>query len=89
MFLFERSPREIDAEIRSLFKERYSEEHLKKTEDVIANRRYRNKIINLIRDLSALHFNAKDILQKVSRIPSRRIRTDWAEVILEVLTRDL
>lgn len=88
-YLYLEDPREIDLEIRKAFLERYSEEHLRKTEDVIGIRRYRNKVIRLIRDLSVLHFDVKDILKEINRVPTSRVRKDWAKIVVEVLVRDL
>ena len=88
-YLYLEDPREIDLEIRKAFLERHSEEHLRKTEDVIGIRRYRNKVIRLIQDLSALHFDVKDILKEINRVPTSRVRKDWAKIVVEVLVRDL
>ena len=88
-YLYLEDPRDIDQEIRKAFLERYSEDHLRKTEDVIGVRRYRNKVIRLIQDLSALHFDVKDILKEINRVPTSRVRKDWANVVVEVLLRDL
>ena len=88
-YLYQEEHQVIDQELRKAFLSKHSEEHLNRTLDIIAVRRFRNKVIRIINDLSMLRMDKADMLQEVERVPTSRIRKDWSDVIVDVLLRDL
>lgn len=88
-YIYQEEHQIIDQEIRKAFLEKHSEDHLNRTLDVIAVRRYRNKVIRIINDLSILRMDKADMLREVGNIPTSRIHKDWASIVVEVLFQDL